>query len=75
MDCPKCKKGMQEGMLQSPSMIMWVKEKQRNKLVFRPKQGEILLAPLTNIGLEERLWGVTVEAFHCPDCKRVIVDY
>lgn len=66
MKCPYCNTEMAEGILQSHRYLLWAISK--HKLSYRPKNGEVLL--------DEKMVGdVTVKAYICKDCKKIIVDY
>ncbi|WP_053957480.1 PF20097 family protein [Inediibacterium massiliense] len=66
MKCPYCNTEMKEGILQSNRYLLWAKTK--HKLSYHPKDEEILLD-------EKMIGDVTVEAYICKDCKKIILDY
>jgi predicted RNA-binding Zn-ribbon protein involved in translation (DUF1610 family) len=66
MRCPYCGKEMVEGFIQSQKIVFFTEE--LYKMHAWPFEGELILTrrnPLSPAG----------KAFHCPDCKIVIVDY
>lgn len=69
MKCPYCHEEMQRGLLQSARDIFWGTKK--HKLSFMPRGDEefMLSGPAS-----QSLSGATVAAWHCPDCKKIIVD-
>ncbi len=66
MLCPFCEKEMEKGLLQSGSIMVWVKKK--HMLSLYPKEGEVLLD-------KKYLGGCTVPAWICKSCKKVIAEY
>ncbi len=66
MKCPYCNSEMEEGMLQSPRYLLWVKTK--HSLSYHPKSGEVLLG-------EKTIGDVTARAWVCKQCQKIIADY
>ena len=66
MMCPFCNSPMEKGLLQSGSLIVWVKKKHLLSLL--PKEGEVLLG-------SNFVSSPTVPAHICKKCKKIICDY
>ena len=66
MNCPFCGKKMISGFVQSGREVFFTEK--RHKYWFRADEEEILLT-------QHNLTGPTGVAYHCPDCKKVIIDY
>ena len=66
MLCPFCGSEMEKGLLQSGTMMVWVKKK--HILSLYPKEGEVLLD-------KNYLGGCVVPAWICKGCKKVIAEY
>ena len=65
MICPYCEKEMEEGMVQSRYPLMWRKGLKRYR--WNNKEDVTLSSSL--------IYGAAVKAFHCRDCKKIIIDY
>ena len=70
MQCPYCRKEMEEGLIQSPQEIAWLKGKKR-PLLGRAKlhDGSVVLSGLSVTK------GSAVAAYLCGECKKVLIDY
>ena len=70
MNCPYCGQAMEQGLLQSPQEISWIKGKKR-RLFGRAElhEGSVVLSELSI------LKGSAVVAFLCRDCRKVVIDY
>ena len=66
MLCPFCGKEMEKGLLQSGSIMVWVRKK--HMLSLHPKEGEVLLD-------KNYVTSCTVPFWICKACKKVIADY
>lgn len=66
MKCPYCNTEMEEGVLQSERYLLWAKAK--HAVSYHPKDGEVLLR-------EKAVGNVTVKAYICKQCKKIIADY
>ncbi len=66
MNCPCCNKEMIVGVVQSGREIF-----------FTEKEHNFFLAPGTeDVSLSYSNWTKpTCTAYHCPDCKKVVIDY
>ena len=65
MNCPKCGKIMEEGLVQA-SAVTWVKKK--HKISLLPGADEVMLG--------RSLMGYCAIPSHiCKDCKQVLMDY
>ncbi len=70
MNCPYCGQAMEQGLLQSPQEISWIKGNKR-RLFGRAElhEGSVVLSELSI------LKGSAVVAFLCRDCRKVVIDY
>lgn len=69
MKCPCCKKEMIQGVVQSARQIFFTDKP--HKMWFVPD-----MAVKDEILLSTHNWTrPTCTAFHCPDCKKIIIDY
>ena len=69
MRCPCCSKEMTRGVAQSARQIFFTNQAHKNW--FAPDvagKGEVLLSA-------HNWTRPTCAAFHCPDCKKVVIDY
>ena len=65
MNCPKCGKMMEQGLVQT-SAVTWVKKK--HKISLLPGADEVMLG--------RSLMGYcTIPSHICKDCKTVLMDY
>ena len=65
MNCPKCGKIMEHGLVQA-STLTWVRKK--HKISLLPKKGEVMLG--------RSIMGYCAIPSHiCKDCKTVLMDY
>lgn len=67
MQCPYCKQEMVGGYLQSP----------RHKIFFAEEKRKMWIWPSgTDISLSEGILSVpAVDAYCCPECRKIIVDF
>jgi hypothetical protein len=68
MLCPYCNKEMENGYIQSGTIIIWTPKKHKISLLPRNDGRDIHLA-------KKPLGGATVYAYRCNDCKRIIINY
>lgn len=66
MNCPKCGKIMEEGLVQAGGAVTWVREKHKVSLL--PKEGEVMLG-------RSIMGYCAIPAHICKSCKKVLVDY
>ena len=66
MKCPDCNCDMEKGFLQGGNMMTWVRKP--HILTMYPKKGEVMVG-------RNPMNAVSVTAFICKDCKKIIVDY
>ena len=66
MNCPKCGKMMEEGLVQANGPVVWVKRK--HLISLKPKKGEVMLG-------RRIMGGCAIPASICKDCKQVLVEY
>lgn len=62
MECPYCKKEMQQGNIYAANQLAWCRESDEPDLA----QDTVELAGLS-------LFGKYIRSFYCPDCRRVII--
>ena len=65
MKCPYCKKKMEFGTIQSngPSLLFSVR---RHRFLIMARDNDVQLA--------KGWYTANVPAFHCPTCKKIIID-
>lgn len=70
MKCPYCESEMEQGMIQSPQEISWMKGDKKT-LLGRASfhEGSVVLSQLSVFN------GSAVTAFICKSCQKVIIDY
>ena len=70
MQCPYCGKEMEEGLIQSPQEIAWLRGTKR-PLLGRAKfhDGSVVLSELSVMKSS------AVTAYLCRECKKVLIDY
>lgn len=70
MKCPYCDKEMEEGLIQSPHEIAWLKGTRR-KLLGRAElhDGSVVLSDLS------LMKGSAVVAYLCRACQKIIIDF
>lgn len=66
MNCPCCNTEMERGFLQGGRMLLWAKR--RHKLSLLPRDEDVVLG-------ENYFAAVTLKAYICKQCKKVLVDY
>ena len=66
MICPICNQEMQQGFVQSGTVILWTKKIHKVSLLH--KDGDVLL-------LKSFLKPSAVPASICKECKKIIMDY
>ena len=68
MKCPYCGEEMIKGFLTSSLDISFVIDNPNGKLFQIKKSGDLELS--------EGSWGIPhCEAYHCSNCKKIIIDY
>ena len=70
MKCPYCNKEMEEGLIQSPHEIAWLKGEKRH--IFGRAEFHDDAVVLSELSLVK---GSAVTAFLCRNCKKVLIDY
>ena len=66
MKCPYCNEEMKSGYLQTANDLYWT-EKPKKVFMFASLKDDFLIGETT-------FTGRVVEAQHCPNCKKVIID-
>ena len=70
MICPYCNREMQKGYIQCRDGLHWTPKKQVVSALSGLGKGAVL------IGNEEGLVpNTTAIAYHCDECKKIIIDY
>ena len=69
MDCPYCGREMEQGLIQSPHDISWIKGTKRKLFRGAFYQDSVVLSRYSP------LHGSAVTAFLCRDCQKVIIDH
>ena len=70
MECPYCKHVMKRGRIQSGNLLSWTPEGESSMGVSRWSKSPNSIV-LANCSL---LWGSEVDAFYCPNCKKIIIN-
>lgn len=65
MKCPYCEEIMVAGFVQSARQVYFTTDKKR--FLFSAAEGDIVLG-------DAFLDGATFEAYHCPKCRKVVID-
>lgn len=69
MNCPFCGRDMDWGFVQSRRMIIYTDKEKHDGLSFLvPGKDDIRLTPASSAP-------PTCAAFHCPACRKVLIDY
>lgn len=68
MECPYCRKELEQGMIQSPHELSW---KKKSSFVGRAgfHKDSIILSELS------MLKGSKVTAYLCRSCEKIVIDY
>ncbi len=67
MKCPYCQEELEQGFIQSGHNILWTKKKH---IISTHSQGKDDFIVAKN-----PFGGVTVSAFCCKECKKIIIEY
>lgn len=67
MKCPYCDKEMEKGFVQSARTVLYTTEKNEGLFTIKAK-GDIVLT-------SNNWTNPTCIAYHCRDCKKVVIDY
>lgn len=70
MKCPYCGKEMISGVVQSARQVFFTTK--AHKFCFAPdskRSDEVLLCP------DNWIAPISTAAYHCSDCKKVVIDY
>ena len=67
MNCPVCGKEMKKGCLRAARTVFFYDEN-HDGLLLRPNEHKVLLT-------RDNFTGPVGTAWHCRDCKKVVVDY
>ncbi|WP_371126179.1 PF20097 family protein [Succiniclasticum ruminis] len=66
MNCPYCNKKMISGFVQGGREVFFTEQK--HKWIFAATDKDVLLT-------RHNLTAPTCKAYHCPTCKKVLIDY
>lgn len=70
MNCPYCRAEMEEGVIQSPHEIAWIKGSKRHGIGRADfHEGSVVLSELSFMK------GSAVQAFLCRACGKVMIDF
>lgn len=67
MKCPICGNEMEQGFVQSPERVSWVKKP--NKIMYAPKKDDVEFIS------KVPFFCPAVPADICQKCKKIVVDY
>ena len=70
MKCPYCGREMEAGSIQADNRLSWTPEGESpwGKTRWAKSPGSVELAPYYLLAPAE------VEAFYCPDCRKIVID-